>query len=91
MHLSAEPSPLHACIRGIGSNLEVVTLASEGVWQLHWCTCIDYVMNIKFIIGNGHHDNMITVASYHRYLCSYPGLKGPGNEASITADSSIYR
>ena len=34
---------------------------------------------------------IITVASYHGYLCSYPRLKGPGNEASVTADSSIYR
>ena len=32
-----------------------------------------------------------TVASYHGYLCSYPRLKGPGNEANTTADSSIYR
>ena len=41
--------------RGVASNLEVVRLASEGVWQLHWCTCVDYIMNIY--IGNGCHGN----------------------------------
>ena len=32
-----------------------------------------------------------TVASCYRYLRSYSSLKGPGNEASTTTDSSIYR
>ena len=31
----------------------------------------------------------VASASYHRYLCSYPGLKGPTNEASTTADSRV--
>ena len=49
-----------------------------------------YVMNfnINFIVI------VITVIiiTVALYLCSYPGLKGPGNKASTTAsDSSIYR
>ena len=47
-----------------------------------------YVMNINFIVM------VVTVIiiTVALYLCSYPGLKGPGNKASTTiSDSLIYR
>ena len=34
--------PFRHCTRGVGSNLEVIKLTSEGAWQLHWYACVDY-------------------------------------------------
>ena len=72
--------------RGIGSNLEVVRLASKG----RGSSIIAHA-HTSFIFGNVCHGiYRTTVALY--YCSGDADLKGPaGNEASITADSSIYR
>ena len=33
---------IHCPLWGVGSNLEVIRLTSEGAWQLHSCACVDY-------------------------------------------------
>ena len=60
---------LTAFVRGVGSNSEVVRLAIEGAWQLHWCACAQ-----TFIVGNGRHGNYSYTRTIDVYACTSKGL-----------------